>query len=74
MPIATARVLLKYLSRVLWHKAAGRKLSAPWQEVMDRVLPGAVKSLVKKYGPEFVTREFKRYNINANFDYADGAA
>jgi hypothetical protein len=64
-PIYVARLLLKYLGRVLRLKGAGYRLNEPWQEVVDKVLPTTISRLLEKFGREFVSSELKKHGIEA---------
>lgn len=69
-PIYAARLLLKYLARVLIAKALGYRFNMPWEEAINAMLPKTLKRLTEKYGKEFVIAELGKHNVAAEFEVA----
>jgi hypothetical protein len=70
-PIYAARVLLKYLARVLKFKAAGHKLNQPWQAALEAMLPHTLSRLLEKFGEQFLTSELAKHHVEVSFSKVD---
>lgn len=64
--IHAARLLIKYVAAAL-HTMSKSKLSAPWQDVVENMIPHTCKRLALKYGQEFMQAEFAKHQISAVF-------
>lgn len=71
-PIYSARVLLKYVARVMKAQAAGLKFNKPWQQVVEEMIPHTLSRLAKKYGEQFLSEELAKHKVNVSFSKVDG--
>lgn len=64
-----ARKVLNIVARFIAMKAKGMRLSQPWHQVVEDVIPKMVRDIVAKRGKDFVLDEMRKYGIEADFAY-----
>lgn len=64
-----ARKVLNIIARFLAVKAKGMRLTQPWHDAVEAMIPNTVRQIVAKRGKDFVRDELRKYGIEADFAY-----
>lgn len=65
--VRAAKMLINVVARMLSLKASGKRLNYPWQDAFDAAQPKMVGDLIKKFGEKFVSDEFFKNGVKAQF-------